>query len=156
IEKESPLKMQKPKSKTILSRAIIKSAPRQLLHQGHGVAASIYRVEIEGQQIAIKDFEGTPPMFRALIAPYLVRRETRALQRLQGVPGVPIFYGRIDRLAFALELVEGKPVSELSKKELTEEMFIRIQQTIDGIHERKVSHGDLKRRTNFLVTADGR
>lgn len=139
---------------TQLSRSGIESATRQVLHQGHGVGASIYRVEMRGQQFAIKDFANTPPLFRTVIAPYLLRRETRALQRLQGVSGVPKFYGKIDRLAFALEYVEGKPISELAPGELTQGICARVQQAIDGIHERQVSHGDLKRRTNFLITPD--
>jgi predicted Ser/Thr protein kinase len=124
-----------------------------MLHQGHGVAASIYLVEIDGQKAVIKDFSATPFFFKNIIAPYLVRRETQALRALQGVPGVPRFYGKIDRRSFALEYIDGKPISELAPDELNEEIFARVQQVIDCIHERQVAHGDLKRRTNFMVTA---
>lgn len=147
---------EEPALSTPLSRSIIEAAPRQILHQGHGVGASIYLVEIEKQKIAVKDFMATPLFFRNIIAPYLVHRETRALQQLQGVSGVPRFYGKVDRFAFALEYVEGKPISELAPDELNEEIFARVQQAIDGIHERQISHGDLKRRTNFIVTEQGR
>lgn len=144
------------KSQLHPSRSALQSAPRQLLHQGHGVAASIYGVEMEGQQIVIKDFAATPPLFRIFIAPYLIHRETRALQRLQGVAGVPKLYGKVNRLAFALEYIDGKPISELAPEEFNEEIFANVQQVIDGIHERQVSHGDLKRRTNFIVTSQDR
>jgi predicted Ser/Thr protein kinase len=156
IEEEPQLTIHTLKLKTPLSRSIIESAPRQIVHQGHGVGASIYLIEMEGRKIAIKDFYNTPLLFKNLIAPYLIHRETRALQRLQGVRGVPEFYGRLDRFAFALEYVEGKPISELAPEELTQDIFVQVQQAIDGIHERHVSHGDLKRRTNFIVTPDGR
>jgi len=156
IEEEPQLNIQHLKLKSPLSRSIIESAPRKILHQGHGVGASIYVIEVDGQPIAVKDFYHVPLLFKNLIAPYLIHRETRALQRLQGVTGVPQFYGRLDRFAFALEFVEGKPISELAAEELTQEIFAQVQQAIDGIHERHVSHGDLKRRTNFIVTPDGR
>jgi len=156
IEREPQLTIQNSPFKISLSRSVIETAPRQILHQGLGVAASIYLVEIENQKIAIKDFAATPLLFKNAIAPYLIHRETRALQKLQGVSGVPQFYGKIDRFAFALEYVEGKPISELAPDELNQEIFDRVQQAIDGIHERQISHGDLKRRTNFIVTPQGR
>jgi len=156
IEEEPQLTIHTLNLKTPLSRSIIESAPRKILHQGGGVGASIFLIETEGRKIAIKDFYNTPLLFKNLIAPYLIHREIRALQRLQGVTGVPQFYGRLDRFAFALEYVEGKPISELAAEELTQEIFDQVQQAIDGIHERHVSHGDLKRRTNFIVMPDSR
>lgn len=124
----------------------------RVLQQGRGVQCSIYLVE-EGQKAVIKDYAGTPPFFRNVIAPYLVRREVRALETLQGVPGVPRFYGKIDRHAFAIEYIEGLPISELDETALNAELLERVQQVIDGIHARQVAHGDLKRRTNFLVNS---
>lgn len=155
IEEEPQLNIPHSTLNLTLSRSIIQAARHQILHRGQGVGASIYLIEIDGKQIAIKDFYDTPLLFKNLIAPYLIHREARALQILQGVSGVPEFYGKIDRFAFALEYVEGKPISELASEQLNEEIFSRIQQAIDDIHERHVSHGDLKRRTNFIVTSQG-
>jgi len=125
---------------------------RRVLHQGQGVQCTIYLTERDGRQVAVKDYSATPWFFRTFIAPYLIRRETRALRVLQGIPGVPQLWVRVGRLAFALEYVEGKPISEIAPDQLDNALLQRVQQTIDAIHARQVSHGDLKRRTNFLVT----
>lgn len=139
-----------------LCRSMLPASTQRVLHQGKGIQSSVYLVEVEGQKAVVKDYAGTSWYFRAFVAPYLVWRETRALRVLQGVTGVPQFYGKIDHHAFALEYIEGKPISELAQDELNEEIFLRVQQAIDGIHQRHVAHGDLKRRTNFMVTVQGK
>ena len=138
-----------------LRRRDLRGSIKRVVHKGRGYQSSVYLVEIGGQQAAVKDFAETPPLFRRFIAPYLVRREVRALRVLQGTPGIPQIYGRIDRHAFALEYIEGTPLAEFKEGELAPEVFARVQSVIDGIHQRGVAHGDLKRRSNLLLTPDG-
>jgi predicted Ser/Thr protein kinase len=150
---DSHSQVQHPASK--LRRRDLKRYTTRIIHQGRGYQSTVYLVEIEGQRAAVKDFSGTPPLFRRWVAPYLVRRELRALQHLQGVPGVPQFYGSLDRLAFAMEYIEGTPIAQFSIGELAPEVFPRVQNVIDGIHQRGVAHGDLKRRSNLILTPQG-
>jgi predicted Ser/Thr protein kinase len=131
------------------------NAIQQTIHQGRGTQSSVYLVEVDGQHAAVKDFAATPPFFRRFIAPYLVRREMAALSVLQGTPGVPQVYGRIDRYAFSLEYIEGTPMAKFKAGELAPEVFARVQSVIDEIHRRGVAHGDLKRRSNLLLTPEG-
>ena len=128
---------------------------RRVLHAGRGYQSSVYLVEVDGALAAVKDFATAPPLFRRWIAPFLIRREMRALRHLRGTPGVPQVYGRIDRYAFAQEYIEGKPVADFEPGELDPAVFPRVQRVIDAIHEKGVSHGDLKRRSNLLVTEKG-
>lgn len=130
----------------------ISSNQRRVLHRGTGVQCTIYVVQWQGKLAAVKDYSETPPFFRFLIAPYLLRREMKALQALQGIEGVPKLLGRAGRHAFAMELIDGKPISEMKAEELDNNLMQKAQQIIDAIHARHIAHGDLKRRTNFLVT----
>ena len=127
----------------------------RVVHRGRGYQSSVYVAELDGCCVAVKDFAQTSRAFRRWVAPFLVRRECAALRRLQGVPGVPRFYGRIDRLALAMEYIEGRPLDTFAQGQLPAEAFARAQEVIDAIHARGVSHGDLKRRSNLLLTPDG-
>lgn len=143
-----------------LTRATLPALTSRTIHAGRGFQSSVYLVEIEAAngaapvKAAVKDFMRTPPRFRRFIAPVLVRREIKALRALAGTPGVPRFYKKIDRYAFAMEYIEGTPVADFAEGELDPAVFPRVQEAIDAIHERGVSHCDLKRRSNLIVTPD--
>lgn len=125
------------------------------IHAGRGFQSSVFALDWNGTRAAVKDFSRTPPIFRFFVAPLLVRREVAALKALDGTPGVPRFLGQIDRMAFALEFIEGTPLDRFAKGELAPEVFPKVQAAIDAMHERGVSHCDLKRRSNLLLTPDG-
>lgn len=137
-----------------ITRSDLESRCVRVIHHGQGYQSSVFLIEKDGAQAAVKDFSQTPSGFRRFVAPLLVAREIKALRALQGVPGVPQFYRRIDRLAFAMEYIEGTPIADFGEGELDPVVFPRVQEVIDEIHRRGVSHGDLKRRSNLLVTPD--
>ena len=136
-------------------RSDLEGAIVRVVHRGRGYQSSVYVAELDGHCVAIKDFAKTSRAFRRFVAPFLVRRECAALRRLQGVPGVPHFYGRIDRLSLAMEFIEGTPLDTFAQGELPPETFARAQKVIDAMHARGVAHGDLKRRSNLLLTPNG-
>jgi len=138
-----------------LTRADLAAPDVHVVHHGRGFQSSVFLLERAGKHIAVKDFSETPRFFRTFIAPLLVRREVRTLRHLDGAPGVPRFYGKVDALAFTMEYIEGTPLDRFSLGELAPEVFPRVQAAIDAIHARGVSHGDLKRRSNLLLTPGG-
>lgn len=138
-----------------LRRRELRAHVKRVIHQGKGYQSTVYLVEVGGQQAAVKDFATAPRLFRRFVAPALLRREARALRHLAGVPGVPQLYARIDALAIAMQYIEGTPISQFERGELAPEVFPRIQQVIDAIHEHGVAHGDIKRRSNLLLTPGG-
>ena len=146
--------------KTSIKRRDLSTKTTRVVHEGRGFQSSVYEIDWRPEgfsgRVVVKDFRRTPPAFRRFVAPFLVKRECRALQHLIGTPGVPQFLGRIDRLAFALEFIEGTPISTFGMGEIAPEVFPRIQTIIDEIHARGVAHGDLKRRSNLLLAPDGR
>jgi predicted Ser/Thr protein kinase len=135
-----------------LKRRDLERVTLRVIHRGRGYQSSVFLVEIDGQQAAVKDVSQTPRAFRLLVAPWLLKREARALQALRDVPFVPQFFGRVDRHAIAMQYIEGTPIADFKMGELPAEVFPRVQAAIDAIHARGVSHGDLKRRSNLLVT----
>ena len=137
-----------------LSRRNLQQHIVSVVHCGKGYQSSVYLVEIDGRKFAVKDFLNTPFLFRAFVAPFLARREAKALKHLAGAPGVPQYLGRIDARAFAMEYISGTPIANFGMGEIAPEVFPRIQEVIDGIHARGVSHGDLKRRSNLILTPD--
>lgn len=138
-----------------LKRSEIETHCVRVLHRGRGYQSSVYLVEKDGRRAAVKDFFLVQnKAFRRWIAPFLIAREAKALRVLNGTFGVPQFYGKIDRLAFAMEYIEGTPIADFEEGRLDPAVFPRVQEVIDEIHRRGVSHGDLKRRSNLLVTPD--
>jgi predicted Ser/Thr protein kinase len=124
------------------------------IHTGKGLQSSVYLVDWNGKPAAVKDFSRLPTLFRLFIAPILVKREVKVLRHLNGTPGIPKFFGQIDRLAFAIEFVEGRPLAGIHKGEMPPEVFPRMAEVVKGMHERGVAHGDLKRRSNLLLTPE--
>ena len=109
---------------------------------------------MNGERAALKDYSRAPKQFRRWIAPILISREVKALRALESTPGVPRMYKKIDRLAFAMEFIEGTPVADFAEGALDPQVFPRVQTVIDAIHAKGVSHCDLKRRSNLIVTKD--
>jgi len=140
---------------TKLKRADIAPLTTRVLHRGRGFQSSVFLVEIEGQVAAVKDYADTPKWFRTFVAPLLLRRESRALRALDGVSCVPRFYGRPDSHSMAMQFLPGTPLDTFALGELAPEVFPRVQAAIDAIHARHVSHCDLKRRSNLLLSPDG-
>jgi predicted Ser/Thr protein kinase len=137
-----------------MRRKELKSRIIRDIHTGKGLQSSVYLVDWDGQSAAVKDFSRTPRAFRTFIAPILVKREIKALKHLNGTLGIPRFFGQIDRLAFAIEFIEGRPIAGIHKGEMPPEVFPRMAKVVAGMHEAGVAHGDLKRRSNLLLTPE--
>ena len=84
---------------------------------------------------------------------HALKREHQAYQRMNAVSGIPICYGFYSEQYLVLEWIDGKPLSELDTADHS--MFGQLRQTIDQMHTAGVAHGDLKRKENILVSAEG-
>ena len=82
-------------------------------------------------------------------------RECAAYARLAGVQGVPKCYGLVAGRYLVLEYVHGTKYrrAEIADRDA---WFNELLEIIREIHARGVSHGDLKSKSNLLVTEDGR
>jgi hypothetical protein len=96
-----------------------------------------------------KGYGDAPLLFR-LYGRFCLFNEKRALERLKGIGGVPLFLGRLSRDAIKMTRLQGTPLEKFKRGDLTELCFERLREVIDRIHGRGVAHGDLHMR-NILV-----
>lgn len=112
---------------------------------------SVY--EQDGQRFVVKDCRCMHPFLRGLMGRRSSRREARIYQRLQGLEGLPAFYGIIDDDAFAIEHIEGETLARAMGEERIRRALIALEKILAEMHARKVVHLDLKQKRNILVTA---
>jgi hypothetical protein len=126
---------------------MLNAGSRRLFRPGRNwTKADIFLWEEGGARLAIKDYAGRPAWIRGTLGRYLVGRECKAYQRLQGIPGVPAFAGRIDSCALALGFVEGEDLSRIRRGGLSAEFFARLLDLLAAIHRAGVAQGDLHHR----------
>jgi predicted Ser/Thr protein kinase len=116
--------------------------------------ADIFLWEAGGERLAIKDYASRPSWIRMTLGRSSIRHEVSAYERLRNIPGIPRFAGQIDRLAFAVDFVEGRDLSHFRPGEVAEEFFAKLARLLDSVHDAGVAQGDLHHR-DVLVGPEG-
>jgi RIO-like serine/threonine protein kinase len=116
------------------------------------VFGSVLRIDDEhGPHCVRRELRGSPWWARALAA-HLLRREARALRHLHGLSGVPTLL-RTEPQALERAFIPGEPM-HLAKPR--DPAYFRAALTLlRRLHARNLSHNDLAKETNWLVTTDG-
>jgi RIO-like serine/threonine protein kinase len=83
----------------------------------------------------------------------VIHKEWKIYSRLVGTQGIPQPVERIDRLAFVMEFIPGRPISR--GEPLPPSFFQELERVLEGIHERGVVHMDLRHKGNILVSEKG-
>jgi len=136
-------------------RQALMGLPRRLLSRGSPFKPAVWKVELpEGGAAAWKEVPpgGGPGR---LLARFLLRRESRILERLSGVPGVPQILGRPDRGSFLCTWLEGEPLDRAAFERSPRVLAESLRALVGALHARGVVHLDLRQRQNVLVTATG-
>ena len=107
--------------------------------------------EGDGLRLVIKSAMGRGPVRKARQA--TLEREYAAYQRLQGLKGVPACYGLLARRYLLMECIDGIAYREAGWTD-RDEWFTKLLLVIRSFHERGVSHGDLKSKSNLIVGMD--
>ncbi len=129
------------------SREMLQSGPRLPFRAGRNrTKADVFLWEEGGSRLAIKDYSARPAWIRMTLGRCLVARECAAYRRLQGIPGVPSFAGRIDACAFAVEFVDGADLSRVRRGEIPPRFFDRLLDLLTAVHGAGVAQGDLHHR----------
>ncbi|MFA9478637.1 hypothetical protein ACERK3_10050 [Phycisphaerales bacterium AB-hyl4] len=90
----------------------------------------------------------------------LARRETRVLERLQGIEGIPRSAGPVEidgqpaPYVTAHHFIEGHPLAEHQR--VDDAFFPTLVQMLEQVHARGVAHVDLNKRENIIVGHDGK
>jgi RIO-like serine/threonine protein kinase len=88
----------------------------------------------------------------AIAARFLARREQRILGRLTGIAGVPQALGDNGQGEFYRSYIEGAPLYESDF--LDGAYFANLLELVDTLHRAGVTHNDLAKEANILVTRD--
>jgi serine/threonine protein kinase len=140
----------RPPRRSELARATV-----TVLVRGGLGKADVLAVELSSGPMIVKDFARSAWWLRWL-GVLQIAREARAYGHLEGVAGIPRFYGKIDRLALALEKIEGERLAFVKLPGLEGEKYLRkLRRIVDAIHERGVVHNDLRGRENVILGRDG-
>jgi hypothetical protein len=137
------------------TRAEVEAAPRTLISRGRWPKAVVWRVHLGGDDWIVKDCRPRGLLTRNLIGAAFIRRESRALVRLDGLPGVPAGGFPIDRHALAYRFTPGRPLATLPGREQPLEFFPALEAILQGIHGRGIVHLDIRNRRNVLYTDRG-
>jgi predicted Ser/Thr protein kinase len=87
---------------------------------------------------------------------WLCRRETAQLNALEGVEGIPQLLAQHGRSGLVREFICGCNLREHGKTAgLRDDFFPRLRAILTRVHERGMSHNDLSKPENVLVSASG-
>lgn len=105
--------------------------------------------------VIVKDFAPRGWLVRHTLGRWAIAREVRAYRALRGHPAVPVFLGRIDALAFAVEYRPGEHMRRRLAETLPKEFIDELEDAVAHMHEAGVVHLDLRHRSNVLADGDG-
>lgn len=112
---------------------------------------SVSRREGPGGGVVVRDTRSARPWL-AWLARALARREARALARLGGLAGTPRLLG-FDGATVEREWLEGEPMQRARPDAAT--YYREALALLRRIHRAGVTHNDLAKETNWLVTPGG-
>jgi serine/threonine protein kinase len=122
---------------------------------GAGSRPAVVVVRAGEDEAVLKDYSHCDRLFAWLVGPLLVWRETSALARLQGTPGVPRLIRKLGARAFLMEHLRGADKAKKQPQTTQPEFYERLRQLVDRIHARGVAHCDMRRSANILVDPAG-
>jgi RIO-like serine/threonine protein kinase len=123
------------------------------LVKGRAGKPDLNRVEVKGRSLMVKDVRRKNFFLRWTLGFWLIHKEWKIYSRLAGMKGIPQPVERIDRFAFAMEFISGRPI--LRGEPLPPSFFQELERVLGGIHERGVVHMDLRHKGNILVSEKG-
>jgi len=112
---------------------------------------AIYRVR-EGARVLIRRDTRAARLGLRWFARHVARREARALERLEGLRGVPRLL-RSDGRVLDRSYIGGLPMQEAQPRD--PDYFHAARRLVLAMHRRGVVHNDLAKEPNWLVTATG-
>ncbi len=95
-------------------------------------------------------------LVRHTIGRLLLRRELRALQRLEGIDGIPQHAFRVDNDAIAAEFIPGVTLGNVPASQMDVAFFAALERLLLAVHGRGIVHLDTRGTGNMLRTPEGK
>jgi len=121
--------------------------------EDRGLQGSIYVCTVGGHRLLVKAV--TRRGLVATLCRWMLRREYRAYQRLQGMDGLPRCYGLFNGCYLVLQRIDGQTLRHATLEDHAS-FFSQLREIIISVHELGVAHGDLMRKENIFVSWDQR
>lgn len=148
ITPQDALQFDVPEVKPVQNTAVI-------IQSGVSFLKAELRLEsINHQSVVIKDYSRYVGTLWSPLTRYLMKREARVLESLQGWAHAPRFLGYQGSHAFAMEYVDGYRVNQVRKRGLPVK-FGSVLKLVSDLHRQGIYHNDF-RNTNLLFSKDGR
>jgi hypothetical protein len=103
------------------------SSITQLHYSRNKTKAEVYLVNRNSSRIVCKDYSKRNILIRLFYGRYSLYREDRAYARLEGVSGVPRYFGSEGKDVMLLEHTSGQPLSKFKKGTTPESIFIKLK-----------------------------
>lgn len=125
-----------------------------LSNGSHLAKPTVYRLETTEGPVVVKDVGGKNLLLRWTLGLWLIEKEWRTYSKLRGIDGIPRVIKRIDRFAFAMEFIPGRPLER--KEKPPSSFWTALERVLDEIHRQGVVHLDLRHKGNILITDEGK
>ena len=137
----------------LLDREAVESATLCLLRPPAANRPDLRLLEWRGERVVAKDWRGASWLLRPH-ARRCLEREWRALEALDGLPGVPRPIARLEGV-IVVSHVDGAPLTYGRPPHARREVFFAaLAACVERIHARGVVHLDLRQRQNILCDAE--
>jgi hypothetical protein len=136
-------------------REELDEAPRDYLTRGAPFKADVTVVDLGEGPMVVKDFLKRS-WWRRLIGRIEVDRECRAYSYLGAMPWIPLFIGRIDADALAVEKIEGVALARTEdREEKRDDYLAQLRSAMERLSEFGFLHLDARSNKNVLLRPDG-
>ena len=123
----------------------------QVFRKGGGTRPDVLHVVVDNKNFVIKDYNATSGWFGLLAGPLLVKREVKALKRLQGINGIPRLFSCTNNRVLVTSYCHARVAAKLTHPINWLQFEQKLNRLIGQIHEKGVAHCDLRGPGNILV-----
>jgi len=137
------------------SRSELQHSQNTVLNAGRFANARVSLCRVGDGQWIVKDFSPKAWIIKNTYGQWTLYRELKALQKLQGLRGVPQDAYRVDLYAIAFRYVPGRVLAKVVPGEYAPTYFPALEQLVHDMHARGIAHLDIRYMHNVIVCDDG-
>ena len=136
-----------------MRREDLKRSPVRLISRKAFGKPDLSQVGSGDRVLVLKDVGEKNLFVRWTLGLWLIQKEWSIYSRLVGIRGIPQVIERIDRFAFTMEFVPGRPIQR--GESLSFSFFCELERILEEVHAKGVVHLDLRHKGNILVSEKG-